>query len=257
MSLEGVKVRKNSGKNSTQFVLLTRKLLLITVGFIACTLPFSAQSANVNGLRDKRYCEILLSNQIIPREIAVYNTIGLNNCPSELWSKITPDKIKKETGASFVKLNGPRYWIIDGMKNSNLVNPKERVLGGIAMREAGVLNLRLIDLVFNLKPYREHKVHRETTWVYKSGKPVYEIVNPEGRVFIMQSYSIQKIEQTEASLSELGSKLHLPEHWTFRTRILKKDAYLTPVNEIAVVIQDEYLNTYQEETPDFISGSGS
>jgi len=67
----------------------------------------------------------------------------------------------------------------------------------------------------------------------------------------MQSYSIQKTYQTEKSLAALGTKLHLPNGWIFRTRILNTNAYLTAENQVAVVIQDEFLNTYQQENADF------
>lgn len=215
----------------------------------------SAFSAEMHGLRNQRYCEILLGDN--PRHFQVYNTIGLNNCPAELWEKITPEIVKQETGARFVHLNGPRYWTIDGFENTTLINPSPKILGGINMRDAGVLKLALIDLWIGDKFYKEHKVHRQTTWIYQAGKPIYELVNPQGEIFVMQSYSSQKIAQTENDLKSLGSKLELPEGWNFRSRILKKEAHLTPLNEQAIVIQDNFLNTYQQETPSFIAESSN
>lgn len=211
--------------------------------------------ASVKGLRGQRYCEILLSvGKPIQRNLQVYNTIGLNDCPEYIWSKITPEIIKKETGASFVHLNGPRYWMIDGMQNSSLINPETKTLAGLAMRDAGILKLKFIDLTLADSPYKRHTVHRETTWVYLAGKPIFELADDKGNVYIMQSYSTQKAtDQTEESLADLGSKLKLPKGWTFATRTLEKDAFLTPLDKNAVVIQDNNLNTYQQETPDFIA----
>jgi hypothetical protein len=145
--------------------------------------------------------------------------------------------------------------MIDGMKNSSLVNPEPKTLGGLKMRDAGILKLKLLDLSLSEKQYKPHTVHRETTWVYLADKPIFELVDPDGKIYVMQSYSIQKTNQTQETLADLGAKLNLPKGWTFRTRVLKKDAYLTPLNKSAVVLQDDNLNTYQQETPDFISAN--
>ncbi len=233
------------------FIVNVDCLLLVKIICVVLLLPSLLQSGEIQNLRNQRYCEILIGR---PPFLHVYNTIGLNNCPADQWNKITVPNIKKETGALFVHLNGPRYWMIDGMKHSELINPKVRVLGGIAMREAGVLKLSLLDLWAGIRPYRSHQVHRQTTWIYQAGKPIYEIVDSQGNVYAMQSYSIQRVLQTEESLPKLGSKLHLPNGWSFRIRILQENAYLTALNEQAIVIQDEFLNTYQQETPIFISG---
>lgn len=69
----------------------------------------------------------------------------------------------------------------------------------------------------------------------------------------MQSYSIQKQAQSLESLKNLGSQLHLPSGCRFHTKTLPHAAYLTPDRENAVVIQDDFLNTYQLETKIFTS----
>lgn len=77
----------------------------------------------------------------------------MNQCPADIWNKIIPENIKQETGVSYVHLNRPRYWMIDGMQNFG---------------------------------------------------------------------------------------------WKFPARILKSTGYLSSKNKLAVVIQDDYLNTYQQ-----------
>src|SRR5438128_1925568 len=110
------------------------------LAFLTICFSFSAHAVDMQNLRGQRYCEVLLgADRWIPRNVEVYNTIGLNQCPKELWDKLTPEQIKKDTGATFVRLNGPRHWVIDGIKNSKLINPKQREFGGIAMRTAGIL----------------------------------------------------------------------------------------------------------------------
>ncbi|CEK10781.1 hypothetical protein [Legionella hackeliae] len=214
-------------------------------------LPLTIYANQIEGLRDSRYCEILYSKSRL--NLAVYNTIGLNDCPEANWGKITKECVKKETDSSFVKLNGPRYWMIDGMVNSQLVNPEKKVICGLAMREAGVLKLGITDLLTASEPYKQHQVDRQTTWIYKSGKPVYELIDPKGQVFVMQSYSTEKKPQTAETLEKLGTELKLPKGWQFRTGTLKQDTELKAIDNKATVIQDDFLNTYQLATHDFIN----
>ncbi|KTD20060.1 Uncharacterised protein [Legionella lansingensis] len=236
------------GLNLSRFSSLVKTSLISAVLFF----PICAHAGQLNGLRGSRYCEILISKDTT--SLSVYNTIGLNDCPESLWDKITVSSVKGETGASFVKLNGPRYWVIDGLTDSRLVNPEQKIISGLAMREAGILKIRLSDLLTSSKLYREHTVDRQTTWVYKAGKPVYELIDPKGQVFVMQSYSIEKQPQTMESLANLASKLKLPAGWQYRTGILQQDSELKAINNKATVIQDDFLNTYQLATHDFLKG---
>ena len=225
-----------------------KKFIILFI--ILTILPLVSQAAERSNMRGTRYCEILISKTMTA--YSVYNTIGLNDCPQDIWDKITVEKVKQDTGSSFVHLNGPRYWVIDGLKNSTLVNPTKRTIAKLTLREAGVLHIGLIDLVRGKTPYKERTVDRKTTWLYDAGKPVYELIDPKGTVFVMQSYSIQDSPQTLESLSQLASKLSLPKGWTFKTGTLKKLEMLKAIDEKATVIQDDFLNTYQKATHDFL-----
>ncbi|MBX9687742.1 MAG: hypothetical protein K2X27_13635 [Candidatus Obscuribacterales bacterium] len=228
------------------------KYILPTLA-IACSLINTTPGADAGertNMRGERYGEILLGKGglLIPSEFDVYNTIGLNDCPEELWSKLDPEKIKKETGVKAVKLNGPRYWVIDGLTGSTLVSKVQRNFGGIEMRHAGTLELSIKDKLSLGKAYATHKVARKTIWVFKAGRPVYQLINPDGEVYFMQSFSVQKEKQKLDSLEQLGSKLKLPEGWKFRTLNLKKDFELKAINGIAYVLQDNLENTYQKSS---------
>lgn len=94
-------------------------------------------------------------------------------------------------------------------------------------------------------------------WIYDAGKPVYELIDPKGNVFVMQSYSVQKEPQTEQSLTQLGSKLKLPTQWRFKTGILKKAGTVQAIDNMAVVVQDDFLNTYQKATHDLLADTAS
>jgi hypothetical protein len=222
-------------------IIMKKWILIIT----ALIFSSSVSAGEISNLRDARYCEVFLGFNY--KTMRVYNTIGLNTCPEAQWEGINIEKIKKETGATLVHLNGPRKWIIDGMKNSTLISSEIKEFNGIAMREAGVLDLPLRFLFKKPKPYTQMRVQRNTTWIYKAQKPVYELVDAKGNVFVMQSYSLQKEIKNEDSLKKLADQLTLPKGWSFRIRVLDKDYFLTPINQTAVILQDNMLNTYQME----------
>lgn len=223
-----------------------RRFALVSAALLALLTPSLA--GEVTDLRDKRYCEIMIGKGglLVPKEFDVYNTIGLNECPEDLWSKIDTDAIKTETGARFVKLNGPRHWMIDGMTNTTLVSTEKRSFEGLEMRVAGILKLPLEDMLKPPKPYQQITVERHTTWVYLAGESVFQLIDDKGNVYFMQSYSLEKdTSQTAQSLAQLGAVLTLPAGWTFRSLVLKADYNLTALNNMATVTQDDLLNTYQ------------
>ncbi|KTD17298.1 hypothetical protein [Legionella jordanis] len=206
-------------------------------------------AADIDHLRGSRYCEILVNENRL--NLAVYNSIGINDCPEDLWNKIDIQCVKTQTGASFAKLNGPRYWVIDGLLNSKLASPEVQSICGLKLRKAGVLKLGLSDIMLSSQPYRGHTVDRHTTWIYKAGQPIYELIDPSGQIFVMQSYSIEKQAQTLDGLQNLNKILKLPPNWQFRSRVLQEDKQLPAVNNKATVVQDELFNTYQLAPQDF------
>lgn len=206
----------------------------------------------LTGVRGQRYCEILLGKlDGATVHVDVYNTFQLDDCPAATWDAIDPAAVQAEEMVQVVKLNGPRYWLVDEFTNTALVDPTPRTIGGLEMRLAGTFDLPVAEASAGEMPYSPLDVDRTTTWVYEAGKSVYELVDPNQRVFDMQSYSVQQTMQTEASLADLGGKLTLPAGWTFRTRTLDANLQVKAVNGVATVVQDDVENTYQlsQQTP--------
>jgi len=227
-----------------------KKLRMYTIIGVIFTLIGGEVSASIpQHIRGHRYCEVLLSTNGFTFD--VYNTLGLNDCPDKLWKNMTVDNVRKETGARAVILNGPRFFMMDRIKNTALIDTKSRSFNGLNMRLAGVLHLKPRDLL-NTESYREHKVDRHTTWVFDAHKRVYELIDAKGQVFVMQSYSNQYTRQTIKSLATLGDHLVLPKGWRFRTGLIKKTQEVVAVDDKAVVVQDDRKNTYQLAAKDFL-----
>ncbi len=90
-------------------------------------------------------------------------------------------------------------------------------------------------------------MNRRTTFTWKHGRAVHELLAPNGRVYVMQAYAqIVDPTLTRSQLGGLGARLKLPSGWHYRTRTLKHDLALTTYGR-TTVIQDELQNTYQRE----------
>jgi hypothetical protein len=208
----------------------------------------AAQSANPlvpAELRNVRYCEVLtLTRHRLTFDIKVYNTLGLNFCPAEQWAALDATALAKEFHVSMVKLNGPRYWTLDAIKASGeTAAGKTETFGGIAMTQRATLKLK----AWQAKEggYRVNTIHRNTSYLFKAGRPVFELVSPKGDVYMMQSYAqIVDPKLTIDDLPKLGARLKLPKGWRYRTRTLDADYTLT-ANGTAYLVQDDLFNSYQ------------
>jgi len=95
--------------------------------------------------------------------------------------------------------------------------------------------------------YQSTIVHRNTTWIYKAGSPVYELISPSGELYVMQSYAqIVNPKLSMADLASLEQQLQLPKGWSYRTRLITEDLHLV-AKGTAYVLQDNLLNSYQRQ----------
>jgi len=198
----------------------------------------------ISDMRGVRYGEVLAAYvRDTGFEAEVFGTQMLNDCPQELWETLDAAAIAEEMGAVVVKLNGPRYWMLDGLgQKVAVVDPVFRDFNGITMRR-----IATVDLGDNpsTQPYIERYVNRGAVFFFDAGAPVYELVNPEGLAYVMQAYCVGVDPTlTEESLGALGERLALPEGWSYRARILEEELVVDTTATIATVLQDELENSY-------------
>jgi hypothetical protein len=78
---------------------------------------------------------------------------------------------------------------------------------GLQMRQVGALHLDPHSLHGGRNLYMEHTIERKTEYVFSSGKLVYELVAPDGKVYIMQTFAqIVDPTLTEDQLATLASR---------------------------------------------------
>jgi hypothetical protein len=198
----------------------------------------------ISDMRGVRYGEVLA---VFLREgslqAEVYGTQMLNDCPQDLWETLDASAIAQEMGAAFVKLNGPRYWTLDGLgQKVAVVEPVFRDFNGLAMRR-----IATVDLGDNPspQPYLERHVNRGAVFFFDAGKSVYELVDPRGTAYVMQAYCVGVDGTlTEDDLPALGGRLALPDGWSFRSRVLDHELVVDTTATVATVLQDELVITY-------------
>lgn len=217
--------------------------LQATVGQVAVAQDVPAD------LRGTRYCEIIpVYRDGLSFNLEVYNTLGQNDCPPEIWDAIDPKVLAKELGAEEVVMNGPRFWVMDRIIGSGETKDGEtKVFDGLAATQRATLSLPLRDILFGSRPYSEKTINRDTTYIYDAGKPVYEITDDRGNVYVMQTFA-EIVDKALAmdDLAGLGERLKLPRGWSYATRVLDAEMQLTAKGE-AYLIQDELQNSYQRQ----------
>jgi len=222
----------------------------ITIALAILT-PVGAQTIDkgkhmIEDVRDARYCEII---PVVRRGIyfigTVYNTLGLNDCPPEVWEKITETAMKKRFGAMMAVLNGPRHFVMVAIGAAGDTASGATVeAGGLKLTARATIKLRLINM--RTKPYRERTVDRETRYVFRAGRPVFLLVRPDGARYAMQSYAEMKDKSLSyADLPALGSRLKLPAGWRYETMTPDADLVLGAKGK-AIIVQDDLDDTYQK-----------
>ena len=229
--------------------------LLIALGFILSIGYAGAQSTatipkfekSISNLRNQRYCEVLYGKRdFLKLEVKVFNTQGLNLCPKDQWKTITKESVEKAYDASFVVLNGPRYWMMDEIQAAgDTVNLTKESFGGMEMNLRATVKLNLLKQLMGSKQFSPNEISRTTNFVYKAGTPIYELTSPAGDVYVMQSYSqIVNPNLAMSDLPDLAKQLKLPAGWAYKSRVLDQELSLI-ANGIAYVLQDNLSNSYQ------------
>ena len=190
----------------------------------------------------ERYGEVLLVRiGASGPEATVYNTFPLNDCPAELWAKLDAQAIAAEHGAAAALLNGPRYWLMSSIEKDGGTETPRETFGGIEMLRQATVSLSSM----NPGPYSVNEVDRKSVFIYDTGTTVFELVDPDGRRWVMQTYS-QSVDPdlTLDDLGALGDRLHLPDGWSYRARTLEQPLRVDTSTRKASVLQDDLANSY-------------
>jgi hypothetical protein len=193
-------------------------------------------------LSGKRYGEVLL---VTPGEAGpqatVYNSYPLNDCPAELWSALDAQALATEHGVAGALLNGPRYWLMNAIEKTPQGPRMTKTFGGIEMLMQATVLLSSMDPA----PYTVNQVSRNTVFVFNAGEEIYELQDPKGQRWIMQTWSqVVDPNLSRADLPKLGDRLKLPDGWSYHSRVLPNELRIDTTTHAAQVLQDDLTNSY-------------
>ncbi len=194
--------------------------------------------------RGSRYCEILLGYPVNGELRAeVWGTQGVNLCPASSWEAIDPASVQAEYGAAFILMNGPRAGVMD-TGSFEFPDVPHRWYGDEALEMQLAATLRINPSQVSAGPYTERMVERTSSFEFWSGFEAYQLTAPDGATYVMQSMSmIVDPDLTLDDLSQLGSRLALPEGWSYEVNRRITDLVLAVDGEV-YVLTDELQNTY-------------
>jgi hypothetical protein len=235
-----------------------RTLLIMALATLLGTMaaPVVAQTDNVKAdegsmtaelihkTRDMRFGEILVVRE---GGIEVYNTTGINDCPAELWDNLDTKKLAKELGARAVQLNGPHYWMMD---TQTVSFGKTVSFGGLEARFVAVLDPKILEKggKKGSAPYTVFSPKKTQKMIYAKGKPVFELVDPDGRAYVLQAHEATFPIET---LGSLGKQMkQLPQGWQYRTRILTEDLVLNISPDMTIYAVGDEFHQYYTHPPE-------
>ena len=160
---------------------------------------------------------------------------------ADAWAALDPQALAAENGVAAALLNGPRYWLMSEIVKTREDVGEKKIFGGIEMLQQATVELSSM----NPAPYSVNKVSRRTVFLFGAGRPVFELIDPQGQRWVMQSWS-QTVEPTLslADLPDLGGRLQLPDGWSYRTSVLTSTLSIDTTTDAATVTQDSLGNTY-------------
>ncbi len=229
----------------------------LAVGLISAAPAFAvAPAADMpSDLRNFPYCELIpdtVANGVITEH--VFNTLGFNTCPEDTWETITEQNVIDAYNAQYgstglatsATLNGRRHWVLDSIKADGGVTSSSDTLtvNGMELGIKGILTTPVGDATIGTNAYEVNTVQRNTTYLFKKGRKVYELIDPDKNVYVMQSYTTAMAPLTLKKLDHIGKFNQLPKGWKYRVRKLPKDLTLTAAGTTSIV-NDYFRNTYQ------------
>jgi hypothetical protein len=209
-------------------------------------------SLHLRDLRGKPHAEVVIIKRNAEGLGAVgicYNTLSLpDHLSDEQFRALNPDALKAEFGGDGIWMNGPRRAQMDEADAEVLDGGRVTSVGGIPMQIVAKVRIPDVRMFAGKRPlYAPAEVERTTTWTFRAGQPVHELVAPDGNVYAMQSASLIKDPNLTEQLPNLGERLQMPDGWTYRVRTPDQDLVVRARDGVAHVVLDEFENNYQRE----------
>ena len=193
-------------------------------------LPLTMQT--LKNARGYQYCEIVFDYGDKGNDLCSTSPLALADL--EWWDSLDTKKLAEEFGANAVYKNGPQWWSMDEV---GVMGSKPVDIAGVQM----IFGAHLPAGTLNIPKYTVFSPAKYQNLVWKAGLPVYQLVDPDGHVYVLQGNKVE----TE-KLAELDKHFkQLPEGWVYRVAKLDKDLVMNLTPKVAIPsVQDEFDQIY-------------
>ncbi|MDT5243586.1 MAG: hypothetical protein QOD36_962 [Mycobacterium sp.] len=89
----------------------------------------------------------------------------------------------RRKGAVTALVNGPSHWLMSGIGKQGREAQERKSFGGIEMIRRATVKLASM----NPAPYNVNRVDRRAVFIFDAGREIYELIDPEGRRWVMQT----------------------------------------------------------------------
>jgi hypothetical protein len=247
---------------------MTRKTAVARFAIIVCAVLFtmvvSAQQITLKpgaipnrefhraNARDFAYCEIAPVLGKPPNVMAqLYNSSGPGDrCPANEMAAIDPTKLAAELGAEFVYMNptpqtARRHWVMDQLWFYKVGESVD--FHGVQATWAASMSPEFMKGMLK-DDFVAGEIHRENKYLYAKGSSVFLLHSPDGKTWVMLSYATEVDPDLSLDqLSNLASKLKLPDGFKFEVKVLTRDLAIDgrKANGLAHIIRDNLHDIYQ------------
>lgn len=171
-------------------------------------------------LRGARFCEITgatLDGQRGFVALEAWSTHDLNDCPADVWDRMTPALASTALRSTFATLDGPRYWTVDEATDIAPADAVVRDVGGLEMQR--IAAVQLTAGTPETTPYAAQFLQRTGRYRFDARSPLYVLLDGDGTAWVMLSFTTaaSPILSLE-SLADAGGLLDLPEGWRYEVR---------------------------------------
>ena len=215
-----------------------------------------------------QYCEVLLDVPTSASGFPVFNTTGYNTCPN--YSTLTGQAIVNSynatyptgnpyglpSGATGFILDWPRNWIYDQAIENIPPGTSTYLILDVPSSSSGVPTTTFGFVGFNTNisglAYVPSNVVRDATWTYFANNLIFQLLDPSGDLYVMQSYArfidpaltYENLQDVAYMTSQMG----LPPGWSYSVaQLLQQFDNNSEGN--AILVQDALGNSYMQVDP--------
>lgn len=251
---------------ATQVALFAASLFSASAAMAAY--PVSSGPTYPPDMFNYQYCEVLLDVPTSTSGFPVFNTTGYGDCP--YYSTLTGQDIIDSynatypvnnpyglpSGATGFILDWPRNWIYDQAVENIPPGTSTYLILNVPSSSPGVPITTFGFVGFNSDisglDYTPSNVARNATWTYYANNLIFELLDPSGNLYVMQSYA--RFEDPNLTYEDLQnvdlmtSLLDLPTGWSYSVAQLVQQFDNISKGD-AIIVQDKLGNSYMMVDP--------